>query len=93
MVPVEETGAHIDEESETPLSDVNNGPTLWSIAEVTETLGHKDSEISTINEQDLQEKYETEIPETTKKKKSQKARKVQSTYIDLIITIVMSELC
>ncbi|XP_043268969.1 zinc finger protein 19-like isoform X2 [Venturia canescens] len=72
---VEETGAHIDEESEIPLSDVNS-QTLWSMTDVTVTVGQKQEELSTINEEDFQEKYETEIPGTAKKKKSHKTRKV-----------------
>lgn len=80
VFPVEETGAHIDEESEIPLSDVNS-QTLWSMTDVTVTVGQKQEDLSTINEEDFHENYETEIPGTTKKKKSHKTRKASSMLI------------
>ncbi|XP_015595932.1 zinc finger protein 37 [Cephus cinctus] len=72
---VEEIGAHIDEDIETPLVDVNNGPPLWAIADVSKHTEQEEIQATTINEDDLQEKEETDIPETAKKKKLQKSRK------------------
>ncbi|KAK0159659.1 hypothetical protein PV327_010752 [Microctonus hyperodae] len=78
---VEETGAHIDEDTETtPLSDINSTATLWTIANVTQSVTHSEhnnESTTTINEHNLnnQDKYETGIIENTKKKKCQKPRK------------------
>ncbi|KAK2581969.1 hypothetical protein KPH14_002409 [Odynerus spinipes] len=72
---VEETGAHIDDESESPLSTTNNESMLWAITDVTDHLHQGNVRTSTTNEQNLHEKEKTDIPQTTKKKKTLKTRK------------------
>ncbi|XP_012268247.2 transcription factor E4F1-like [Athalia rosae] len=72
---VEETGAHIDEEAEGSINDVNGGSTLWSISDVPDHGAQEQVETTTINENDLLEKEENEVPGNTKKKKSQKNRR------------------
>lgn len=72
---VEETGAHIDEEHDGSLNDVDGGSTLWAISDVPDHGAQEQVETTTINENDLLEKEELEVPETTKKKKSQKNRR------------------
>lgn len=77
---VEETGAHIDDESESPLSAVNNDSPLWTITDVTQHVRRDHVKPATVSEQGLHEKGKTDIPQTTKKKKILKARK-SSVYI------------
>ncbi|XP_076652527.1 uncharacterized protein LOC143358895 isoform X1 [Halictus rubicundus] len=72
---VEETGAHIDDDTESPLSTVNNESPLWTITDVTEQVHRDHVKPSTVNEQNLHEKEKTDIPQTSKKKKILKARK------------------
>ena len=72
---VEETGAHIDDESESPLSAVNNDSPLWTITDVTQHVRRDHVKAATVSEQGLNEKGKTDIPQTTKKKKILKARK------------------
>ncbi|XP_011299471.1 zinc finger protein 45 [Fopius arisanus] len=72
---VEETGAHIDEETESSTL-VTNSSNLWDISDVTETV--QESTAREINEQDSQDKFEEKLPETAKKKKSQKGKKSQN---------------
>lgn len=92
---MEETGAHIDEDTETtPLSDINSTATLWTIADVTQSVTHPEhnnESTTTINEHDLnnQAKYETGIIENTKKKKSQKPRKTPSKYHSILFSLWM----
>ncbi|XP_046623863.1 zinc finger and SCAN domain-containing protein 2-like isoform X1 [Neodiprion virginianus] len=71
---VEETGAHIDEEADGSLNDVNGGPTLWAISDVPDHGAQEQVETTTINENDLLDREEIEVPQT-KKKKSQKHRR------------------
>ncbi|XP_026668201.1 zinc finger protein 260-like isoform X2 [Ceratina calcarata] len=70
---VEETGAHIDDETESSLSVVNNDNSLWAIADVTGNVHRDQIKPSTID-QAILDKGKTDIPQTTKKKKA-KARK------------------
>lgn len=77
---VEETGAHIDDETESPLSSVNNESPLWTITDVTDHVHRDHVKPSTVNEQSIHDKDKTDIPQTTKKKKILKARK-SSKYI------------
>lgn len=83
---MEETGAHIDEESQSSLSGVNND-SLWSITGVSDHNRDKTATtdtISTIEEEDLSESEKTDIPETTKKKKASLIRK-SSSYLFFIL--------
>lgn len=77
---VEETGARIDDDTETsPLTEVNHSSTLWSIAtSITETISHDLNDSSTVNQQDLQNRVDTEVTDNIKKKKINKTRKTQS---------------
>lgn len=73
---VEETGAHIDEDTtESPLSTVNNESPLWTITDVTEHVHRDHVKPTTVNEQTLHSKEKTDIPQTMKKKKILKTRK------------------
>ncbi|XP_029044223.1 zinc finger protein 879-like [Osmia bicornis bicornis] len=72
---VEETGAHIDDETESPLSTVNNESPLWTITDVTAHVHRDHVKPATVNEQTLHNKEKTDIPQTMKKKKILKARK------------------
>ncbi|XP_011150321.1 zinc finger protein 271 isoform X2 [Harpegnathos saltator] len=72
---VEETGAHIDEDTEPPLSTANNESTMWNIADITEQAQRDHMRASVVGEKSLDEKAKTDIPQTTKKKKSPKTRK------------------
>lgn len=65
---VEETGAHIDDETESPLSTVNNESPLWTIADVTEHVHRDHVKPSAINEHGMHDKDKSDIPETAKKK-------------------------
>ncbi|XP_011342778.1 zinc finger protein 271 isoform X3 [Ooceraea biroi] len=76
---VEETGAHIDDDTDSPLPAGNNEPTMWTITDVTE---QRDQQIrppataTAVSEnKDSDEKEKTDIPQTAKKKKSSKTRK------------------
>ncbi|XP_014297284.1 myoneurin isoform X1 [Microplitis demolitor] len=77
---VEETGARIDDDTETsPLTEVNHSSTLWSIAtSITETISHDLNDSSTVNQQDLQNRVDTEVTDNIKKKKINKTRKTQN---------------
>jgi hypothetical protein len=84
---VEETGAHIDDDTNSPLPSTNNEPTMWTITDVTEQIQQRDQQIrppaTAINEnKGLDEKEKIDIPQTAKKKKSPKTRK-SSIYIFL----------
>lgn len=79
MFLVEETGAHTDDETESPLSVVNNESPLWTIADVTEHVGDHEKPPA-VTERSVNEKEKTDIPQTTKKKKILKTRK-SSVYI------------
>ncbi|XP_066595796.1 zinc finger protein 271-like [Prorops nasuta] len=73
---VEETGAHIDDESESALSTVNNETTLWTITtDVVDQVSREHIQTPTIAEPEIQEKEKKDIPPTTKKKKTAKSRK------------------
>lgn len=73
---MEETGAHIDDETESPLSTVNNESPLWTITDVTTEQVHRDHvKPPPVNEQSVHDKEKTDIPQTTKKKKILKTRK------------------
>ncbi|XP_047367663.1 zinc finger protein 45-like isoform X2 [Vespa velutina] len=72
---VEETAAHINDETESPLSTTNNESMLWAITDVTDHVHRDHVRTSTTAEQNLHEKEKTDIPQTAKKKKSLKTRK------------------
>ncbi|XP_020292029.1 zinc finger protein 607-like isoform X2 [Pseudomyrmex gracilis] len=75
---VEETGAHIDDDTDSVLPSTNNESTMWAITDVTEQVQQKDQEIrppSVNDNKSSEEKSKTDIPYTAKKKKSPKARK------------------
>lgn len=72
---VEETGAHIDDETESPLSTVNNESPLWTITDVTEHVHRDHVKPSAINDHGIHDKDKSDIPQTAKKKKILKARK------------------
>ncbi|KAK9297603.1 hypothetical protein QLX08_008750 [Tetragonisca angustula] len=72
---VEETGAHIDDETESPLSTVNNESPLWTITDVTEHVHRDHVKPSAINDHGMHDKDKSDIPQTVKKKKILKARK------------------
>ncbi|KAG7188391.1 hypothetical protein KM043_008042 [Ampulex compressa] len=72
---VEETGAHIDDDTESPLPNVNNESTLWTITDVTEHVHREHTKAPTVSMPSIQEKPEGHIPQTTKKKKLSKTRK------------------
>lgn len=73
---MEETGAHIDDDTESPLPTTNSESTMWTITEVTEQVQRDQIRPPVINDKSLEsEKEKTDIPQTTKKKKSPKTRK------------------
>ncbi|XP_011693846.1 PREDICTED: zinc finger protein 271 isoform X2 [Wasmannia auropunctata] len=77
---VEETGARIDDDTDSPLPTANNESTMWTInvTGVTEEVQQRDQQIRppTISEsKSPDEKAKTDIPQTAKKKKSPKTRK------------------
>ncbi|CAL7942124.1 unnamed protein product [Xylocopa violacea] len=72
---VEETGAHIDDETESSLSVVNNESPLWTVTDVTEHVNRDHVKSNTVNDQSIIDKEKTDIPQTTKKKKILKAKK------------------
>ncbi|XP_012224417.2 zinc finger protein 271-like isoform X2 [Linepithema humile] len=78
---VEETGAHIDDDTDSPLPTTNNESTIWkSITDsITVQVQQRDQQIRpsvAISEnKSLDEKGKTDIPQTAKKKKSPKIRK------------------
>lgn len=78
---MEETGAHIDDDTDSVLPSTNNESTMWAITDVTEQVQQKDQEIrppSVNDNKSSEEKSKTDIPYTAKKKKSPKARKSSS---------------
>ncbi|KAL6265407.1 hypothetical protein P5V15_002203 [Pogonomyrmex californicus] len=73
---VEETGAHIDDDTDSPLPNTNTGSNLW--IDVTEQVQQRDQQIRppVVNEnKSPDEKAKTDIPQTAKKKKTSKTRK------------------
>lgn len=91
---MEETGAHIDDETESPLSTVNNESPLWTITDVTEHVHRDHVKPATVNEQTLHNKEKTDIPQTIKKKKILKARKsstLTSVYSHLLLSYIFNE--
>ncbi|KYN06034.1 hypothetical protein ALC62_03034 [Cyphomyrmex costatus] len=75
---VEETGARIDDDADSPLSTTNNESTMWAITGVTEEVQQRDQQMKPpedSNDKSSNEKAETDIPQTAKKKKSLKTRK------------------
>ncbi|XP_053979542.1 zinc finger protein 260-like isoform X2 [Hylaeus anthracinus] len=77
---VEETGAHIDDDTESQLSTVNNESQIWTITGITEHVHRDHVKPPTVSEQGLHEKEKTDIPQTTKKKKILKARKTNEEW-------------
>ena len=77
---MEETGAHIDDETESPLSTVNNESPLWTITDVTEHVHRDHVKPSAINDHGMHDKDKSDIPQTVKKKKILKARKSSKCY-------------
>lgn len=78
---MEETGAHIDDDTDSPLPNTNNESTIWTITGVTEEVQQRDQQIRPpgVNEnKSPDEKAKTDIPQTAKKKKSSKTRKSSS---------------
>ncbi|XP_011870388.1 PREDICTED: zinc finger protein 34-like isoform X2 [Vollenhovia emeryi] len=74
---VEETGAHIDDDTDCPLPSANNESAIWTITGVTEEVQQRDQQIRPpVSENKItDEKAKTDIPQTAKKKKSPKTRK------------------
>ncbi|KAL0105172.1 hypothetical protein PUN28_016666 [Cardiocondyla obscurior] len=75
---VEETGAHIDDDTDSPLPNANNESAIWTITGVTEEVQQRDQQLGppAISEnKSSDEKIKTDIPQTAKKKKSPKPRK------------------
>ncbi|XP_050451848.1 zinc finger protein 271-like isoform X3 [Cataglyphis hispanica] len=75
---VEETGAHIDDDTDSPLPIANNESSLWTITDATEVQQRDQQQIkpSAVSEnKNSDEKGKTDIPQTAKKKKSPKTRK------------------
>ncbi|XP_071642388.1 uncharacterized protein [Temnothorax longispinosus] len=75
---VEETGAHIDDDTNSPLPSANNESTIWTITGVTEEVQQRDQQIrppAVSENKSSDEKAKTDIPQTAKKKKSPKTRK------------------
>lgn len=75
---MEETGAHIDDDTDSPLPSANNESTMWTITDVTEQVQQRDQQIRPLavsENKSADEKAKTDIPQTAKKKKSPKTRK------------------
>ncbi|XP_018301198.1 zinc finger protein 260 isoform X2 [Mycetomoellerius zeteki] len=82
---VEETGARIDDETDSPLSTSNTESTMWTITGVTEEVQQRDQQIKppeVSNDKSSNEKAKTDIPRTAKKKKSSKTRKLNELICD-----------
>lgn len=78
---MEETGARIDDETDSPLSTSNTESTMWTITGVTEEVQQRDQQIKppeVSNDKSSNEKAKTDIPRTAKKKKSSKTRKLSA---------------
>lgn len=75
---MEETGAHIDDDTDSPLPIANNESSLWTITDATEVQQRDQQQIKSpaVSENKISdEKGKTDIPQTAKKKKSPKTRK------------------
>ncbi|XP_014209186.1 zinc finger protein 260-like [Copidosoma floridanum] len=79
---VEETGAQIDDDedddiNENSLQDSSNGPSIWTMSsDVFQQVEQGDSEISTINKEDLVENEKPKPPDPVKKKKAKPKKPV-----------------
>lgn len=89
---MEETAAHINDESESPLSTTNNESMLWAITDVTDHVHRDHVRTSTTTEQNLHEKEKTDIPQTAKKKKALKARKSSAYMLKKLFLIIEKKL-
>lgn len=76
---MEETGAHIDDDTDSPLPIANNESTLWTITDATEVQQRDQQQIKppAVSENKNSDE-KTDIPQTAKKKKSPKTRKSSS---------------
>lgn len=83
---MEETGAHIDDETESPL---NNDSPLWTITDVTSHVHRDHVKPSTVNDQGIHDKDKTDIPQTTKKKKILKTRKTSKHIQRFFLLIIL----
>lgn len=75
---MEETGAHIDDDTDSPLPIANNESSLWTITDAPEVQQRDQQQLKppVVNENKTSdEKAKTDIPQTAKKKKSPKTRK------------------
>lgn len=78
---MEETGAHIDDDTDSSLPITNNESTLWTITDAAEVQQRDQQQIKApvVSEnKNCNEKGKIDIPQTTKKKKSPKTRKSSS---------------
>ncbi|XP_014469641.1 PREDICTED: zinc finger protein 93-like isoform X2 [Dinoponera quadriceps] len=70
---VEETGAHIDEDTESSLPSTNES-TIWTIPSITGTDQPPRDHMSVVSEESLDERSKTDSPQRTKRKRAKSPR-------------------